>query len=201
MSDSNQGPSDANTVHREHPDFAKVGSELDPDRGSDHNRDHASVGATSAVGARGAEGGQSHQGLMADDHVRIKKLHFSPRSRRLIVCGVARNAKRSRTHFTATRADVTCKNCLAVLDAQERRSGVAEAEPEPSQATMDKAKRMAARFYRGSFEALFRTIGAERGKCKRCGRHIWWLTTKNGARAPFTIDGQNHAGCPAKENR
>ena len=51
--------------------------------------------------------------------------------------------------------------------------------------------------------SIYTTIGAGPGNCRACQEPVWWVTTKNGNRAPFTADGLNHfADCPnAKDFR
>jgi len=44
---------------------------------------------------------------------------------------------------------------------------------------------------------LLNLIG-DRSTCKGCGAEIWWVTHRNGRRAPYTAEALNHfADCPA----
>jgi len=44
--------------------------------------------------------------------------------------------------------------------------------------------------------SLVRPVG-DRGKCKGCGKEIWWVKHRNGAKAPYTGEGINHfIDCP-----
>lgn len=44
---------------------------------------------------------------------------------------------------------------------------------------------------------LLKQIG-DPGKCRGCGADIWWVTHKNGKKAPYTAAGLNHfADCSA----
>jgi hypothetical protein len=59
-------------------------------------------------------------------------------------------------------------------------------------------------------DVLFGTIGwlrenivklltqiGDKGKCRGCGAEIYWVTHKNGKKAPYTSSGLNHfADCP-----
>ena len=59
----------------------------------------------------------------------------------------------------------------------------------------------AARFYRHNIVALYKAIGADEGKCRHCGKRIWWVTTKSGKPSPSTVDGLSHfADCPGASN-
>ena len=49
-----------------------------------------------------------------------------------------------------------------------------------------------AAYYRSNIALLMKSIGAELGECRSCGRSIWWVRTKTGKPAPFTGDGLNH---------
>jgi hypothetical protein len=58
----------------------------------------------------------------------------------------------------------------------------------------------AARFYREAIVKLYGAVGADAGKCRSCGRAIWWVVTKAGKRAPYTVDGTNHFADCANAN-
>jgi hypothetical protein len=64
-------------------------------------------------------------------------------------------------------------------------------------------KAAAALYYRDAIVKLYRALGFDEGNCRSCGKHIWWVVTKNGKRAPYTVDGISHfADCPhAKKHR
>lgn len=47
---------------------------------------------------------------------------------------------------------------------------------------------------------LFKVIGATPAICKKCGRDIWFVTTRHGKQAPYTPAGISHfADCPHAE--
>lgn len=49
----------------------------------------------------------------------------------------------------------------------------------------------------GAVPKMYAAIGATKSKCKACARTIWWVTTKNGKRAPYTAEGFSHfVDCP-----
>lgn len=60
------------------------------------------------------------------------------------------------------------------------------------QAAIDDDRRAVAAYYRSNIALLMKSIGADAGTCKSCGRSIWWVRTKAGKPAPFTPDGLNH---------
>jgi len=63
---------------------------------------------------------------------------------------------------------------------------------------VEAGKAESAGFYRRSVVALYRAIGFDEGECRSCGRKVWWVETKNGKRAPYTVDGVSHfADCPS----
>ena len=48
--------------------------------------------------------------------------------------------------------------------------------------------------------ALLRNVG-DPGKCKGCGRDIYWVMHNNARKAPYTADGLNHfANCPKADD-
>ena|GEM_PF-6536872 len=51
--------------------------------------------------------------------------------------------------------------------------------------------------YRDRIEKLLAISGADKGRCRACGKEIWWLKTKSGKAMPWTRDGVSHfADCP-----
>jgi len=65
------------------------------------------------------------------------------------------------------------------------------------------ARAKAAAFYRKAIAGLYRVLGLDEGQCSSCHGRIWWVVTKNGRPAPYTVDGVSHfADCPtAKQHR
>jgi len=52
---------------------------------------------------------------------------------------------------------------------------------------------------KGNIEKLLDQLG-DRAICKGCGRQIWWVTHRNGKKAPYTNEALNHfADCPESE--
>lgn len=39
---------------------------------------------------------------------------------------------------------------------------------------------------------FYKQIGAEPGRCRGCGRTIWWVLHANGKRTPYTDELLNH---------
>ena len=54
--------------------------------------------------------------------------------------------------------------------------------------------------YEANIARLMKTIGADVGVCRGCNARVYWVTTRNGKKAPFTAAGLSHfADCPAAE--
>lgn len=55
------------------------------------------------------------------------------------------------------------------------------------------------KLYRQRIQHLLEQIG-EPGKCRGCGMDIYWVQHKNGKKAPYNLNGNNHfMDCPAAE--
>lgn len=53
---------------------------------------------------------------------------------------------------------------------------------------------------RNNIALLYKSIGADQGKCRGCGATIWWVMHKSGRKAPYTKDALNHfADCPRRD--
>lgn len=117
-------------------------------------------------------------------HARLKVVHYSVGGPALTLCnsgGVSVTTSRK-------KADVTCKKCCAALEKTE----VELDDDDPHQAGFEEGKREAARFYRRSFQELYRHLGFDQSQCRGCRRTIFWATHANGKRVPYTVDGVNH---------
>lgn len=52
--------------------------------------------------------------------------------------------------------------------------------------------------YRSYIRKMYGVLGLSPSTCKSCGKGIWWATTKNGKKIPYTEDGICHfVDCPS----
>lgn len=89
-----------------------------------------------------------------------------------------------------------------------------EAKPNPAEArALALIEQIKAEQIHGEAEMLDTLIGLQQatamqilsvcggpGQCSGCGRNVYWLTSRNGKKIPYTKEGHSHwADCPAAE--